>query len=70
MRWNEPESGDEKIKRKFALFPITIDGETRWLEWVTIKYRFSKYDIHVDPITHRAYRSYGWDKYEFIDEQN
>ena len=68
MRWNEPETGDTKIKKRFALFPITIDGETRWLEWVVIKYRFSNFELKVDPITHRGYRSYGWSKYEFVDE--
>lgn len=42
MRWKleNPNNQDTKIERKFALFPIRIDEEVRWLEFVTIKYRF------------------------------
>jgi len=32
MRWKEHDNGDVKIERKFALFPIKVDKETRWLE--------------------------------------
>ena len=28
--------GDEKIVKKFLIFPFTIDGETRWLEMVRL----------------------------------
>lgn len=28
--------GDTRIIKKFALFPITIGHELRWLEWVKI----------------------------------
>ena len=53
MRWivKKPEHWDTKIKRKFALFPIRIGDEVRWLEWVTIRYRFiyaeTEYDSDV-----------------------
>ena len=46
MRWiakSDPRDGEIKIKRKFALFPIRIGNEVRWLEWVNIKYRFYRY---------------------------
>lgn len=66
MRLHRPESGDIKIKKKFALFPVTIGKETRWLEWVTIQYIFSDWDIHID--WGRAYRTYGWEKEKFIDD--
>ena len=39
MRWNTPEkvyTGTRVIKR-FLLFPRTINGETRWLEWAEIE---------------------------------
>lgn len=35
-----PESGQLRQRRLFALLPITIDNETRWLEMVTIEERF------------------------------
>ena len=40
MRWIEPKDGDIKIKKKFAILPIAINNETRWLEWVTVKYQY------------------------------
>ena len=33
--WNST----EKIKTKFLWLPITIEGETRWLERATVVYR-------------------------------
>lgn len=66
MRWIEPRPGDEKIVKKFALFPITICEETRWLEWVTIKYVYRSY-AHTDMYGDR-YLAYRWSKETFIDE--
>lgn len=41
MRFYTKDSGIMKYSRYrdrkfFALWPITIDGETRWLEWVSV----------------------------------
>jgi hypothetical protein len=58
MRWKEPIDGDVKIKKKFALFPITIKKETRWLEWVNIRYKY--FEDGWD---------YGWMAMEFVDEE-
>ena len=58
MRWKHPKNGDRKIKRKFALLPIAINYETRWLEWVNIEYEY--YDGIFD--------SY-WIADRFIDEE-
>lgn len=56
MRWNKVKYGDTKVKRKFAILPITINDEVRWLEWVTIKYT---YTVSKDCIA-------GWYATEFI----
>lgn len=42
MRWykHKPKMGDKKIVTKFALFPIEIDNEVRWLEKVTIEMEY------------------------------
>lgn len=43
MRWgkyNTPELGSTRTDRFFLIFPITIDGETRWLEMATIRYKW------------------------------
>lgn len=40
MRWNIPKKeniGNERVIKKFLLFPKEIDGEKRWLETVYIK---------------------------------
>lgn len=37
MRWRKRRTGDERIIKKFAIFPIKVNGQVRWLEWVTIK---------------------------------
>ena len=45
MRWTIPEppkDGDIRIKRKFALFPILIDREYRWLEFCYIEQKFTR----------------------------
>ena len=69
MRWKEPNHGDIKIKKKFALFPITIGGETRWLEWVKIKYVYHS-GIFRDPKDYYNYCYYdGWRVVKFIDEE-
>ncbi len=68
MRWTKPKEGKEKIKRKFAILPISIDGETRWLEWVTVRYVYYSGTIRKDWTTNQFYRYYGWFEEEFIDD--
>ena len=59
MRWMKTRYGDEKIKRKFAILPIRVENEVRWLEWVTVKYL---YYVDKDCIA-------GWHAIEFIDKE-
>lgn len=58
MKWKHPKDGDRKIKRKFALLPITINYETRWLEWVNVEYEYCQ----------EIFFSY-WAANKFIDEE-
>lgn len=44
MRWTKPSDGDIKVKRKFALFPICLHREVRWLEWVTVEYVYNEWE--------------------------
>ena len=41
MRWSLPKDGDLRVIKRFALFPIGIKGEYRWLETCYIKQRYS-----------------------------
>ena len=42
MRWHYPALGEEKTVRKFLLLPLTVNGETRWLEMAMIKYCYHR----------------------------
>ena len=70
MRWKKPKDGKIKIKRKFAIFPICIDDETRWFEWVTIKYVYHNGTLRRNYDANQFYRVYGWRKEEFIDDED
>ena len=61
--------GDEKIVKKFLIFPFTIDRETRWLEVVKIRYLYTmkykyKYDIYDGLI--KVYPYYTWEPVAFL----
>ena len=43
MRWNTYKHGEIRIINTFLLFPKTINGETRWLEFALIKQQFHNY---------------------------
>jgi len=68
MRWYKPVNGDTIIKKKFAILPIEINNEVRWLEWVTVKYEF----INNQVIKYKGEwcRVTGWIMTEFIDGNN
>lgn len=66
MRWNTHKQDDIEIKKKFAIFPIEINGEVRWLERVNIKYKFVENE-HVVVGGGHFVRT-GWIPIEFIDK--
>ena len=41
MRWSQPHHGKVRVVRKFALFPIRIYNERRWLESCYIKQEYN-----------------------------
>jgi hypothetical protein len=56
--WNSK----RKTKTKFLWWPLTIKGETRWLEIATIEYKVDwKYDLFLD-------KYYYWSPIKFINE--
>ena len=48
----EPWLGCERIIKKFAILPIKIDYEIRWLETVTIKQKYAYHLSYVDACWH------------------
>lgn len=59
MRWKRIHS---RVIRRFALFPIEIDEEFRWLEVVYIwqRLRWTPYSVFYD---------YKWENKEFVDKE-
>lgn len=51
----------EKVKHKFLYWPVTINGETRWLEEAWIKYRVKKDNLPF-------WDSYYWCAVEFLNK--
>ena len=45
---------DKRIVKKFALFPIKTDTETRWLEFVVLEQEYSRW--------------YGWLNKKFLNK--
>ncbi len=51
----------KKQKTKFLWLPVTIDGETRWLETATIEYKVKKNYTLLGI-------EYSWEPWEFINK--
>ena len=72
MRFKENKDGDTKIKKFFAIFPIKIDDETRWLEIVKVQYKFIHMQSH--KLSYSGYWTYfngiikRWVKIKFINK--
>ena len=69
MRFNKKKNspGDEKIVKKFLIFPFTIDGETRWLEVVKIRYLYvMKYGYNYYNELIKVYSYYKWEPVAFL----
>jgi len=58
MRWTPPKDGDIRVRTRFLIFPLTLNGETRWLERVTIKEIFQ-----------RSYDGSWWYPVAWVDEE-
>ena len=51
MRWKynrpikpiSPSVGDTKITRKFAIFPLVVNNEWVWLEWIDVHWEYAYY---------------------------
>lgn len=67
MRWTIPQDGDIKIEKKFAVLPIEINHEVRWLERVVVKSQFFDNKYIRDTATGKFAKITGWMPLEFID---
>lgn len=65
MRWVKPEppkKGDIRCKTWFALLPVTICKETRWMEWVTVEMEWVWVPLEI------CYGEYCWVHKGFVDK--
>lgn len=63
MRWNHPENYSLRTRTWFALLPVCLGGETRWLEYVTVAQQWC-------PFNPGGVRDGGyWKSLYFKDEQ-
>ncbi len=61
MKFIRHAHGDRRVIKRFALFPITICYETRWLETVYIKQRYNTYSLNI---------FYDWENEEFYTKED
>jgi len=70
MRWKakpEPKLGAKRIKHKLFLFiPLTLQGETRWSEGVSIRQIYSEV-VHANPQSGARYIVHRWIDVEWVD---
>lgn len=57
------EIGDVQHSSWFALLPVTIGNETRWLEWVTVLWQLQEVPDFFPPCALRP----KWVKVDFLD---
>lgn len=60
--WLMADPGDTRTETWFAIFPVRISRETRWLEQVTVEYEYRFYGGGWSPC-------YKWQKNKFIDQE-
>jgi hypothetical protein len=62
MRYIKPELKTIRIKKWFAILPVTVRRETRWLENVVVE------QIYLDKITPSGEPESDWHNVKFIND--
>jgi hypothetical protein len=63
VRWRKrykpaPSFGDTRVVREFLFLPLTLEGETRWLELASIQQEYVEGNFYMDG---EHWMSVGWD---------
>ena len=64
--WYPAAKGEKRITKRFALLPIWIDNDVRWLETVRIEWEYIPVDAFFPPCM--PYLK--WVKKRFVDEES
>ena len=67
MRYVKPEIGTERAVKFFAMLPVTIGRETRWLERVKVKQRYQTM-TSIEPVCGHPVPSDEWTNVEFLNK--
>lgn len=59
MRWKAVQFGTKRVIRRFLFWPLRIDQEMRWMEWVRIEQMYCVCDHRDDEL--------GWINQRFVD---
>ena len=67
MKWHYEEKkivevNDKRIRTFFALFPVFINGDARWLEKVMVRQQYNNYRDGLEYFE-------SWDDIEFVEEE-
>ena len=68
MKWNRkprkpsPKNGEIRVISKFALLPVAVGTEVRWLEKVVVEQTFKK-----DYVNYEAYDCECWQNTRFLN---
>ena len=65
IKHHPPVPGTKKIVKKFLLWPIKINNETRLFKTTTIQYEYVEYGAHITEDFVEKY--YKWKPIKFID---
>ena len=66
MRKRLPQIGDTRIKSWYALIPVTINNERRWLEKVTVEQEYAHNIVRIYDL---PYPTKGWFNLRFVEEE-
>jgi hypothetical protein len=65
MRWSSFSTSRPRpnvVRRWFAILPVSIGGETRWLEWVAAEFTDTPY------FAGEGFTEYSYEPVRFVDE--
>lgn len=64
--WSFAKEGETRTQTWFAIWPVKIGNEIRWLERVTVEWKY----IYVNAFLPPCMPYLKWQKMRFIDEQS
>lgn len=64
MRTTRPQEGKTRTEKRFLIFPLTISGETRWLEMA----KWEEKVVYYVNVFSKEYRGWEWKPQRWLDD--